>query len=152
MRGKHQRHALLYSVAGALFLAGTLQAGLATTVCGSGNFYDLSEHFGCSNTGTTSASCSLETELDAYHFISGSYQANAQYGSLDVTSMSDVYDLSGSGFARGGDMFTPGPPILDTILGCLGAILVFAMIVFSPDSVRSYRRVAAGALFLSFVS
>ena len=46
---------------------------------------------------------------------------------------------------------TPGPPILDTILGCLGAILVFAMIVFSPDSVRTYRRVAAGALFLSFV-
>ena len=50
--------------------------------------------------------------------------------------------------------FTPltlGPPIIDTILGCLGAILVFAMIVFSPDSVRTYRRVAAGALFLSFV-
>ena len=46
---------------------------------------------------------------------------------------------------------TPGPPILDTILGCLGAILVFAMIVFSPDSVRTYRRVAAGVLFLSFV-
>src|SRR5260370_33995032 len=49
--------------------------------------------------------------------------------------------------------FTPltlGPPIIDTILGCLGAILVFAMIVFSPDSVRTYRRVAAGALFLSF--
>jgi len=37
------------------------------------------------------------------------------------------------------------------MFGCMGAILVFAMIVFSPDSVRTYRRVAAGALFLSFV-
>ena len=46
---------------------------------------------------------------------------------------------------------TPGPPVLDTILGCLGAIVVFAMIVYYPDSVRTYRRVAAGALFLSFV-
>ena len=45
--------------------------------------------------------------------------------------------------------FTPltiGPPIIDTILGCVAAILVFAMIVFSPESVRTYRRVAAGAL------
>lgn len=50
--------------------------------------------------------------------------------------------------------FTPltlGPPILDTILGCLGAILVFAMIVFYPESMRTYRRVAVGVLFLSFV-
>jgi len=46
---------------------------------------------------------------------------------------------------------TLGPPILDTILGCLGAILAFVMIVFYPDSVRTYRRVAAGVLFLSFV-
>lgn len=46
---------------------------------------------------------------------------------------------------------TVGPPVLDTILGCLGAILVFAMIVFYPDSVRTWRRVAAGVLFLSFV-
>jgi hypothetical protein len=46
---------------------------------------------------------------------------------------------------------TPDPPILDTILGCLGAILVFAMMVDSPDSVRSYRRVAAGVLVLSFI-
>lgn len=41
---------------------------------------------------------------------------------------------------------TIGPPILDTILGCLGAILVFA----NMDSVRSYRRVAAVVLVLSF--
>jgi hypothetical protein len=46
---------------------------------------------------------------------------------------------------------TPGPPVLDTILGCLGAILVFAMIVFSPDSVRTWRRIAIGVLFLSFI-
>src|SRR5260370_12954685 len=46
---------------------------------------------------------------------------------------------------------TLGPPILDTILGCLGAVLVFAMIVFSPESVRNYRRVAVGGLFLSFI-
>jgi hypothetical protein len=41
---------------------------------------------------------------------------------------------------------TIGPPILDTILGCLGAILVFA----SLESVRRYRRVAAVVLVLSF--
>ena len=39
-----------------------------------------------------------------------------------------------------------GPPILDTVLGCLGAILVFA----SMASVRTYRRVAAVVLVLSF--
>src|SRR5438034_6403196 len=33
---------------------------------------------------------------------------------------------------------TPDPPIIDTILGCLGAILVFAIMVFSADSVRRY--------------
>src|SRR5215470_13428880 len=46
---------------------------------------------------------------------------------------------------------TPAPPIFDTFLGCVGAILVFAMMVDSPDSVRSYRRVAAGVLVLSFI-
>src|ERR1700749_3374692 len=46
---------------------------------------------------------------------------------------------------------TPGPPILDTILGCLGAILVFAMMVFSPESVRTGRWVAVGVLLLSFI-
>ena len=39
-----------------------------------------------------------------------------------------------------------GPPIFDTILGCLGAIFVFA----SLDSVRRYRRVAAVVLVVSF--
>lgn len=43
------------------------------------------------------------------------------------------------------------PPIMDTIPGCLGAILVFAMIVYYPDSVRTYRRVAAVVSLLSFV-
>ncbi len=42
---------------------------------------------------------------------------------------------------------TIGPPIIDTILGCLGAILVFA----SMASVRAYRRVAAVVLVLSFL-
>ena len=46
---------------------------------------------------------------------------------------------------------TPVPTVLDTILGCVGAIVVFAMIVFYPESVRTYRRVAAGVLFLSFI-
>ena len=46
---------------------------------------------------------------------------------------------------------TPAPPIIDTFLGCVGAILVFAMMVDSPDSVRRYRRVAAGGLVLSFI-
>jgi hypothetical protein len=46
---------------------------------------------------------------------------------------------------------TPGPPVLDTVLGCVGAIVVFAMMVYSPESVRSYRRVAAGVLVLSFI-
>ena len=42
---------------------------------------------------------------------------------------------------------TPGPPILDTILGCLGAILVFAMIVFSRT-----RCVPTGGLRLGLCS
>ena len=46
---------------------------------------------------------------------------------------------------------TPDPPVIDTIIGCLGAILAFAILVFSPDSVRRYRRVAVVALFLSFI-
>ena len=46
---------------------------------------------------------------------------------------------------------TPFPPVLDTILGCAGAVLVFVMIVFYPESTRTYRRVAAGVLFLSFI-
>lgn len=45
---------------------------------------------------------------------------------------------------------TPGPPILDTFLGCIGAILVFAKMVNSPEDLRSYQSVAAGALVLSF--
>ena len=46
---------------------------------------------------------------------------------------------------------TPAPPIIDTFLGCVGAILVFAITVDSPDSVRRYRRVAVGVLVLSFI-
>jgi hypothetical protein len=46
---------------------------------------------------------------------------------------------------------TPAPAVLDTILGCVGAVLVFVMLVFYPESVRTYRRVAAGVLFLSFI-
>ncbi len=44
-----------------------------------------------------------------------------------------------------------GPPIVDTFLGCLGAIAVFGSIVFYPDSVRKYRRVAAVVLVVSFI-
>jgi hypothetical protein len=46
---------------------------------------------------------------------------------------------------------TTGPPIFDTVLGCVGAILVFAMMVHSQDSVRNYRRVAAVVLVLSLI-
>jgi hypothetical protein len=46
---------------------------------------------------------------------------------------------------------TPSPEILDTIIGCLGAIFVFAMMVDSPDSVRRYQVVAAGVLIVSFI-
>jgi hypothetical protein len=96
MRVILQRHSLLYSVTGALFLAGTLQAGIVTTVNGTGHFFDLSPTpFGCSDAGTTTASCTFISNTGgAFHFASGSYQANAQYGSLDVTSMSEVFDLN----------------------------------------------------------
>ena len=95
MRLTLKRHALLYSAAGALFLAGTLQAGLVSTVNASGAFLELGQSFGCSNAGTTTASCDF-TAFGAGTFdrASGSYQANAQYGSLDTTSVSNVYDLT----------------------------------------------------------
>lgn len=48
--------------------------------------------------------------------------------------------------APGFEPLTIGPPIFDTILGCLGAILAFATL----DSVGTYRRVAAVVLILSF--
>jgi hypothetical protein len=47
----------------------------------------------------------------------------------------------------GFEPLTIGPPIFDTTLGCVGAILVFA----NMDSVRAYRRVAAVVLALSFI-
>lgn len=46
---------------------------------------------------------------------------------------------------------TPAPPILDTVIGCLGAILVFAMMVDSPESIRRFQWVAAAVLILSFI-
>jgi hypothetical protein len=46
---------------------------------------------------------------------------------------------------------TMGPPILDTTIGCLGAIFVFVSMVFYEDSVGRYRRVAAVVLLLSFI-
>ena len=94
MRITLKRHALLYSAAGALFLAGTLQAGLVSTVNASGAFLDLAQSFGCSNAGTTTASCDVSAfGVGTFDDASGSYQANAQYGSLDVTSTSLVYDF-----------------------------------------------------------
>ena len=87
----------LLSAIGALFLTGTLQAGLVSTVNGTGDFFDLAQTFGCSNTGTTTASCSF-MRGDAFLSANGSYQADAQYGSLDVTSMSTTH---GAGFLSG---------------------------------------------------
>jgi uncharacterized membrane protein SirB2 len=43
------------------------------------------------------------------------------------------------------------PPIMDTCLGCLGAIMVFVSMVFYEDSVRRYRRVASVVLLVSFI-
>src|SRR5580700_10007662 len=43
------------------------------------------------------------------------------------------------------------PPILDTILGALAAIFVFIKIGSYPNPARTYRRVAAVALTVSFV-
>jgi hypothetical protein len=100
MRITLKRRALLYSAAGALFLAGTLQAGLVSTVNAGGQFIDLAQGFGCSNAGTATASCDVSAGVDPFHNASGSYHANAQYGSLDVTSRSSVYDLN-SGFLVG---------------------------------------------------
>ena len=97
MRITLKRHALLYCAAGALFLAGTLHAGLVSTVNSSGQFIDLNQSFGCSNAGTTTASCSVTAGGVPLHDASGSYQANAQYGSLDTTSMSYVYDTTNGG-------------------------------------------------------
>ena len=110
MRITFKRHALLYSAAGALFLAGTLQAGLVSTVNASGAFLDLAQSFGCSNAGTTTASCDFEAfgVPGTFDYASGSYQANAQYGSLDVTSMSSTYhsgDLTGTSAAGFSDTF-----------------------------------------------
>jgi hypothetical protein len=84
----------LYFAAGALFLAGTLQAGLVSTVNASGEFLDLGQSFGCSNAGTTGAGCNVWTFVDIYHNASGSYGAGAQYGSLHMTSVSSVYDIN----------------------------------------------------------
>ena len=98
MRITLKRHALLYSAAGALFLAGTLQAGLVSTVNASGAFLDLAQSFGCSNGGTTTASCDVSAfGVGTFDDASGSYQANAQYGSLDTTSVSSVYDTTNGG-------------------------------------------------------
>src|ERR1039458_3433367 len=105
MRFTIKRHALLYSATGALFLAGTLQAGLVSTVNASGEFHDLGQSFGCSNAGTTTASCDFDAEGVPGTFFdhaSGSYQANAQYGSLDATSRSYLYDHHNGGADLGG--------------------------------------------------
>ena len=95
MRSTIKRHALLYSAAGALFLAGTLQAGLVSTVNADGEFLDLGQVFGCSDAGTTTASCGVSVfPGNAFHTASGSYGASAQYGSLDVGSVSQDYDMT----------------------------------------------------------
>jgi hypothetical protein len=43
------------------------------------------------------------------------------------------------------------PPIMDTILGVLAAIFVFIKVSSHPNPARTYRRVAAVALVVSFV-
>jgi hypothetical protein len=100
-------HALLCSAAAALFSGGTLQAELISTVNGSGQFtpFLASQPFGCSNAGTTTASCSVTPVGDVSHSASGSYRANAQYGSLDAISMSSVFggSLGGTSAARFSD-------------------------------------------------
>jgi hypothetical protein len=46
---------------------------------------------------------------------------------------------------------TVEPPVMDTILGALAAIFVFIKISSHPNPARTYRRVAAVALVVSFV-
>lgn len=45
---------------------------------------------------------------------------------------------------------TLGPPIIDTILCTVVAIFVFVKIMFGPNPLRTWRRVAAVVLILSF--
>lgn len=97
MRIVLRARALLYPALGALFLAGTLQAGLVSTVNAGGQFTYPFQSFGCSDAGTGTASCSVPSLVYPHEEASGSYQANARYGSLDVTSMSAVY----GGFLHG---------------------------------------------------
>jgi len=46
---------------------------------------------------------------------------------------------------------TVEPPVLDTILGVVAAIFVFIKVASYPNPARTYRRVAALALVVSFV-
>jgi hypothetical protein len=44
------------------------------------------------------------------------------------------------------------PPIFDTVIGASGAVFVFRQICeYSSEPIRTYRRVAAGVLLVSFV-
>lgn len=45
---------------------------------------------------------------------------------------------------------TPAPPVIDTFIGTVAAIFVFVWMAFRPNPVRTYRRVAAAALLVSF--
>ena len=94
MRPHISRHSLVYCALGALSLAGSLNAALISTVRSSGGFIDLSETFGCSDAGTTTAACSVSAGGSAFHNASGLYQADADYGMLNASSRSDVYDLN----------------------------------------------------------
>jgi hypothetical protein len=118
----------MYSAAGALFLASTLQAGLVSTVNSTGLFFDLNpiQPFGCSDSGTTTASCGFATSAGFQLNAEGSYQADAQYGNVDVTSMSTTQGaalLNGTSYASFSDTFLltggigPGTLVFVTEIG-----------------------------------
>ena len=46
---------------------------------------------------------------------------------------------------------TPLPPLIDTFIGAVGAVVVFACFAEHENPVRKYRRVAAVVLALSFL-
>jgi hypothetical protein len=90
---------LTCTLALAASFAGSLHAGLLSTVVGHGSFYDSGQTFSCSDTNTglviAVASCSFGGGT-AFQAVSGMDQASAQYGVASVNSRSQSYGFSGA--------------------------------------------------------
>jgi hypothetical protein len=101
---------VLYSAVITLLLTTTGQAGLVSTVNATGFFFNTTpvQPFGCSDSGTASATCGVSIGGGVFINAIGSYQANAQYGSGDVSSMSTSQGaaiLNGTSTASFSDTF-----------------------------------------------